>query len=419
MDSSDRKNLDTPLNMINKYGETLFKLERTSRPFLYGFLMIIAAKVFQKSDYSQLAFLNLFYTTFAVFSTLGIEGIVRRDIKKNSKVTVEYTLEQLFFTRNLITSILLVIAYFILIIINKKLPNILVLLPILFFQSFDLYEWVLIAKNKYNMVFSARSISTLITCAIKILALIKSNILLFIGAHLFEYFYLLIRYFAYSQISLNLRKLSFFLNAEIIWYFLSILVIVALSKVDQYAVSFFLGLEDLATYSLAAYFIQVPLVFMTNIYIKDYNFLVRLDKESYRFEKYFKMYAKKIFFTSLLIWVLIYLGSYFVEALLKDKYPDLGLITRILSFIIIINSIAMTHAPYWLVNRMAHVIFKLSLVNLLISIIFYTLFGHYLALVQFAVLSVLLILLGNIFTPFVFRGGRSMNQMIFSAIFRR
>jgi O-antigen/teichoic acid export membrane protein len=397
----------------------LFKTERILRPFFYGILLFVAANFLEKDDYSTLNLTFFLYTLISMVSTLGIEGVVKRDFRRKDGNFTKYSLEQIFITRIFVSLAFILFGYIYLTLVNAN-PNIIfIALPIFLFQSFEIYEWVLVARNKYKDIVKVRLISTLICCLIKILSIIKANYFLFIFSHFIEYLILTIAYLINGHIIFKPKNLKIYFNNEIIWYFFSTLVIVILLRVDQLAVGAFLKLENLAVYSMAIYIVQTPVALISHIFIKDYNLLLRIPNDSEKLKIYYKSYIKKIFYTSFFLWALIFIGSYFVKFIFIDKYQELGLLVRVLSFSIILNSISLTHAPYWLKNRLSNIVFKLTLLNLLLFLAVYLIFGRYLQIYEFAAILVVLLIIVNLFTPLIFKSGRCMSRIIYCSILNR
>lgn len=389
---------------------TLYKLERISRPLLNGLLFFVASYLFDMHSFSVLAIFYLFYSSLANISTLGIEGYVKRESGNQgflSKTPALMALRAIV----AVAAILVVCLFYL---GGVEWWVIVLLLMVLVLQPIDTIEWEAAAQHRYELVTKSRLMSSGCCISMKMVGLIFGSPLLFIASHLIEQL-AQVKYLHQYIGEWNLpsfREALSILNREIAWYFVSVILIVVLLKLDQYFVLKFLGSQSLSVYALGAAVLQIPLLLISNLYVKRYNSLLKVMASRHRFVKWYRSYARNVVLTGLLLGGLTIGGSYALAPWVNYKYDNLSVIIICLSPIIVFTAVAMAQNVYWLYVKKSSIVARLHMISGTLTMVAFFLLARSFSLEQIAVLSAALSGVTTLAVPCCFREGRDMYQTL-------
>jgi len=367
--------------------ENIFKL--LIGLFVYAWIArSLGPEQFGLMNYS-LAFVTLFLT----FSTLGLDGIVIRNIVSNPKKKREF-LGSAFFLK-ILGSILMIL--FSIIIIYLLEPNNKTLFLFVFiialgyiFKSFDVIDLWFKSQVEAKYPVYSRIIALIIITLLKIsFILLKAPLIAFIYMFSLDFLIvsLLFVYFYYKKTKISLLQWRVRLNTikdllKDSWpLILSGMAIMLYMRIDQVMIGHMLGQFELGIYSAAVklseawYF--MPIIITSSVFPAIIN-ARKKSKELY-IKRMQILYDSFTWFTILVAVIVTLLSPFIINILYGQEYARASTVLSILIFSGIFTFLGVASSNYLIAENLTKISFYITtigvVINILLNIMLIPLYG--------------------------------------------
>ncbi len=359
--------------------------EKVLRMFVGLFVGVWVARYLGPEKFGLLSYAQSFVGLFSAFATLGLDGIVVRELVKHPEKEGE--LLGTAFVLKLIGAFLTltVLAIAVNFTSNDLYTNILIFIiaSSTIFQAFNVIDMYFQAKVLGKFIAYANSLSLFLGSIVKVcLIFINAPLVAFAFVVVFESFVLAMGYVYFYWRRNGLKSVKLFTfrlqTAKSLlkdsWpLVLSGLVIMIYMRIDQVMIKEMLGAEAVGQYA-AAVRISETLFFLFPVIINSLApavfRLYREDFDKAKQEKYMQLYYSVIFYSCLLYSILLYVFSPSIVLLSFGKdYEDSIPIFKIHVFSNIFAFIGgMTH-QWYLAKGLQNLIFLRGLVGAIINVV--------------------------------------------------
>ena len=355
-------------------------VEKILRMILGIFISIWIARYLGPEQFGLFSYAQSFAGLFSVVATLGLNGIVVRELVKN-KEKEQDILATSFYLK-------LIGAFFVLstLIVAINITSndfyinslIFIIASSTIFQSFNVIDFYFQSKVLSRYVVYANFISLLISSFVKI-GLILSNapLIAFAWVVLFDSFILamgLIYFYNKSKNSIKLwrfdKKIAFDLLKDSWPLIIASVGYTVYSKIDQVMLYNMLDVHTVGIYSVGVGFISVFVFIPTIVVNSIYPYLV---KNEYSLEKIIiHLYRFLIFISFLFILLIYFFGENLIIQLYGSQYFQTSSIIIILSISFLFESIATINGRWiWIMNKQIISLYRTifgALINILLNI---------------------------------------------------
>ena len=367
------------------YNTSWLFVERIFRMSIGIFIGIWMARYLGVEKFGIFSYAQSFVGLFAAISTLGLDGIVIRELvkEKNEKVL----LGTVFFLKLIgAFATLVFISIAINFTENESITNILIFIiaSATIFQSFNVIDMYFqsIVLSKY--IAYANIISQTISLLIKAtLILYKAPLIAFAYAVLFDsiilafwYIYFFFKYskFTFFNFRFN-RKIAIFLLKSSWPLILSGIVISIYMKIDQVMIKEMLGNKAVGLYAAAVKLSQawyfIPMLIASSLYPAIIN--AKEINEKIYYERLQKLYDFMVWISLVIAISMTFLSNWVVELLYGGQYNEAGNVLKIHIWAGIFVALGVVRGKWIIVENLQ----KYTPIYLLIGLILNILFNYF------------------------------------------
>lgn len=404
-------------------------VEKIFRLIVGIFVWIWVARYLGPQQYGLFSYVQSFVALFAVISTLGLDGIVVRELVKYPKKQDEL-LGSAFLLKLIgafLTLILLVIA--VNLTSNDKFTNSLIFIigSATIFQAFNVIDFYFQAKVLSKYVVYAKIITLSISSVIKVVLIIKqAPLITFVWVLFFDALLLaLALIYFFSSLSYKIRNWK--INKVQVVSLLSFsyplifsgIAFSVQSYIDQVMLKEMIGLKEVGYYSIAFQLIAlfgfvstIPRISLFPVIIESKGKSVRLYEK--RLINFYRLMMILFLFTSFPIY---FFGKFFVILLYGESYSQAGFLFSIFGFRLFFAFFGMGRGSFLLAeNRQKHDFFTLlfgAIINIVLNYFLIPIYGVFGAIIATYISFTFSIFLLDIFV----KSTRRNIYMMISAIF--
>lgn len=338
--------------------------EKVLRMVVGLFVGVWVARYLGPEKFGLLSYAQSFVALFSAFATLGLDGIVVRELVKNPEREGE--LLGTSFGLKLIgaLAVFIMLAIAIPFTSNDRYTNILVFIiaSATIFQAFNVVDMYFQAKVMGKFITFANTLSLLLSSIAKVVfILVQAPLIAFAWMVVFESFVLAIGYvyFYVNNHSLSDKKhFTFKLHTaksllKDSWpLILSGLVIMIYMRIDQVMIKEMLGAEAVGQYAAAVriseawYFI--PMVISSSLFPAIIN--AKKQSEELYYARLQKLYDFMVWFGVLIVLPLWFFSDFIIITLFGTAFANAIGVFEITIFIVILIFIASVHGK-WLLSE--------------------------------------------------------------------
>ncbi len=366
--------------------------EKILRMIVGVFVGIWVARYLGPEQFGLFSYAQSFVGLFATIATLGLDGIVVRELVKNEKIkdTLIGTVFWLKFIGAIIVLILLLVA--IQFTSNDQYTNILVFIiaSATIFQSFNVIDFYFQSKVLSKYIVYANIISLFISSLIKIILILnEAPLVAFAWVVLFDSIILALGfiYFYSKSSSFNINNLTFKKDVAISllkdsWpLILSGVVISVYMKIDQVMIKEMMNNEAVGQYSAALRLSEVwyfiPMVIANSLYPAIVN--AKNQSEELYYARLQKLYDFMVWLAICIALPMTFLSDWLINLLYGEQYYQAGSILMIHIWASVFVFLGVASSKWFITENLQKYSFYRTLagaiINILLNYIMIPLYG--------------------------------------------
>lgn len=366
--------------------------EKILRMIVGVFVGIWVARYLGPEQFGLFSYAQSFVGLFATIATLGLDGIVVRELVKNEKIkdTLIGTVFWLKFIGAIIVLILLLVA--IQFTSNDQYTNILVFIiaSATIFQSFNVIDFYFQSKVLSKYIVYANIISLFISSLIKIILILnEAPLVAFAWVVLFDSIILALGfiYFYSKSSSFNINNLTFKKDVAISllkdsWpLILSGVVISVYMKIDQVMIKEMMNNEAVGQYSAALRLSEVwyfiPMVIANSLYPAIIN--AKNQSEEVYYARLQKLYDFMVWLAICIALPMTFLSDWLINLLYGEQYYQAGSILMIHIWASVFVFLGVASSKWFITENLQKYSFYRTLagaiINILLNYIMIPLYG--------------------------------------------
>ena len=366
--------------------------EKILRMFVGLFVGIWVARYLGPEQFGLFSYAQSFVGLFTAIATLGLDGIVVRELVKDESRRDELIGTAFYLKLIGAIAVLIVLAVAIQFTSNDHYTNILVFIiaSATIFQAFNVVDMYFQAKVMGKYITYANVISLLLSSIVKIaLILYDAPLIAFAWTVVFDSIVLALGYlyFFLKNSTFNIRSLKFKRKIAISLLKDSWPLIIAgigyvvYTKIDQIMLFEYLGSESVGYYSIAitfiTYFIFFPNIIVSSVFPKLVeNYKNNIDLFNRRIVN---MYRLIFLLGFCFISIIFIVGEEIILILYSDKYLESSRIILLLSFIFLFEALAIVNGRWiWIKNFQIISLYRTifgAFINIVLNILLIPRFG--------------------------------------------
>ena len=405
-------NLKTNFFKYSKYikNSGWLLLEKAVR-FIIGFtISVLVVRYLGPKDYGLYSYLQSIIAILGVFVTLGLDGIVLKEISKNEKELVKIFSISLIL-RFLVSFIIIVGLYFYWLFYKSEDSFLLFIMGFIFvFESFSIFKVYFQYKilSKYEVI--ANLIALFFSSILKLLFIYyQLSLIYLIVIVIFDkavYAITIFRFYKrFEEFKLvfdkEKAKYLLYLSWPLIFSTLSYIVY---TKTDQIMIKHMIGDYEVGIYSVAVTLYNLPFILTTILSSTITPVLYKKFHQSK--DEYFNLTLKVLSYTTLFAYILVaiyvFFGKEIILFLYGEKYIESYQILIILAFIIIVMFNSFLRSGYFILVNFQRTFMYINLFYTFLNIVL-----NYFFILRFG-------LMGAVYATF----GVRMISWIFFAFFK-
>jgi len=405
--------------------------EKVLRMVVGLFVGVWVARYLGPEKFGLLSYAQSFVALFSAFATLGLDGIVVRELVKNPEREGE--LLGTSFGLKLIgaLAVFIMLAIAIPFTSNDRYTNILVFIiaSATIFQAFNVVDMYFQAKVMGKFITFANTLSLLLSSIAKVVfILVQAPLIAFAWMVVFESFVLAIGYvyFYVNNHSLSDKKhFTFKLHTaksllKDSWpLILSGLVIMIYMRIDQVMIKEMLNAEAVGQYSAAVriseawYF--VPVVISSSLFPAIIN--AKKQSEELYYARLQRLYDLMVWIAISIALPMTFLSDYVVNLLYGEQYNQAGSVLMIHIWAGVFVGLGVAQGRFWITNNLQKQQFLITLscsvINVILNFILIKPFGVYGA----ALATLISYGLGSLVFPLLLKDVRPMMWLTYKTFF--